>query len=774
METIAFPHLSKPLPLESPARPGTMPRLLCVDDVQDADVASLRAMTGLARDVQSRPVLLVLGERSTLHRTHRRELAELAGRPHCRTLHMGQLSPTAVARMAARQFGLTLDSGTTAELMQLAGDNLSLLKALLSDYQRLWEGGAVAPSVAEVPGACYREAVLSCYHRSGAEAREVAQAIAVLDEHSTARSLAEVVGTTPENTARTLTALASAGLVAHSRFRHPLAAQAILASIPLQQGSALRRRAATVLRTMGVQAVKVAQVLIAADHTDASWTDFLAQEAAAQALALNDRQLAVRTLWLAVRGMPDGARRAETLSRIAEIQSAADPELCAQCLHEARALIGADALWQKQSSLLSEQMARRGMAAEAVAELEAVAGRLDARRLPAQAELEADRLLLCGDYPALTRTSSARLDDHARTAELSAASNRFAAAWPLVRMLTSEQPDPAAAEAASKAVYASSCTENSAPAVLAALSALLYAKEWKLVHSLTDKLVDEAAVRRAPVWQARFLAIRAEASLGEGRYSDAAAAAEEAMAMLPTPSWGARFGGPLASLLLARVMTGELTDAAERSAQPLPTGSLDTRHGLRFLYARGHLDLARGRAEAALADFLTCGRLLIAWGVDHEHILPWRLAAAGAQLLRGDHEAAVDLVDERNARLEAPGRPMSADEGYRSAREHLYDALAGAVERGELVESIRTLTLDETAPPSERPARYQIEDRFSRYLNKLTFSERKVAMLAATGSSNRVIARSLSLSISTVEQHLTHTYKKLGVAGRQQLRAMIG
>ncbi|MEV3915079.1 helix-turn-helix transcriptional regulator [Streptomyces canus] len=774
METITFPHLSKTLPLESPVRPGTVPRLLCVDDVQDADVASLRAMTGFARDIQSQPVLLVLGERSTLHHTHRRGLAELAGRPYCRTLHMEQLPPTAVVRMAAQQFGLTLSSSSTAELMQLAGDNLSLLKALLADYQRLREGGAVAPSVPQVPGACYREAVLSCYNRSTAEVREVAQAIAVLDEYSTARSLAEVVGTTPENAARTLTALASAGLVANSRFRHPVASQAILSSIPLQQGSALRRRAAIVLRTMGVQAVKVARVLIAADHTDASWTDFLAQEAAAQALALNDRELAVKTLWLAVRGMSDGARRAETLGQIAEIQSADNPEHCAQCLHEARALIGTDALWQKRSSLLSEQMARRGMATEAVAELETLAGRLDARQLSAHAELEADRLLLCGDYPALTRTSSARLDDPVRTTAFSTASNRFAAVWPLVRMLTSEQPDPAAAEAASKALYHSSFTENSAPAVLAGLSALLYAKEWKLVHSLTDKLVDEAAVRRAPVWQARFLAIRAEASLGEGRYSDAAADSEEAMAMLPTPSWGARFGGPLASLLLARVMTGELSDARRGAAQPLPPASLDTRHGLRFLYARGQVNLAEGRAEAALADFLTCGRLMVAWGVDHEHILPWRLAAAGAQLLRGDQEAAVDLVDERNTRLETLGRPMSADEGYRSAREQLYDVLARAVERGELVESIRTLTLNETAPPSARPARYRIEDRFSRYLNKLTFSERKVAMLAATGSSNRVIARSLSLSISTVEQHLTHTYKKLGVAGRQQLRAMIG
>ncbi|MFI6345962.1 LuxR C-terminal-related transcriptional regulator [Streptomyces sp. NPDC050560] len=165
---------------------------------------------------------------------------------------------------------------------------------------------------------------------------------------------------------------------------------------------------------------------------------------------------------------------------------------------------------------------------------------------------------------------------------------------------------------------------------------------------------------------------------------------------------------------------------------------------------------------------------MTAWGVDHEHVLPWRLAAAAAHLVRGDQEAAVDVVDERGANLTADGGPARADDTHRSAREHVYDTLSGGVECGEVIESIRLLTRNEAAPPSPRPARYRIEDRFSRYLDKLTFSERKVAVLAAKGSSNRVIARSLSLSISTVEQHLTHTYKKLGVSGRQQLRAKLG
>jgi DNA-binding NarL/FixJ family response regulator len=45
---------------------------------------------------------------------------------------------------------------------------------------------------------------------------------------------------------------------------------------------------------------------------------------------------------------------------------------------------------------------------------------------------------------------------------------------------------------------------------------------------------------------------------------------------------------------------------------------------------------------------------------------------------------------------------------------------------------------------------------------ELTFSERNVATLAAQGYSNRAIARLLHITASTVEQHLTRAYRKLG------------
>ncbi|WPB87988.1 helix-turn-helix domain-containing protein [Streptomyces malaysiensis] len=51
----------------------------------------------------------------------------------------------------------------------------------------------------------------------------------------------------------------------------------------------------------------------------------------------------------------------------------------------------------------------------------------------------------------------------------------------------------------------------------------------------------------------------------------------------------------------------------------------------------------------------------------------------------------------------------------------------------------------------------------------MTDAERRVAALAAAGQTNREIAEQLFVTASTVEQHLTSVFRKLGVKGRKQL-----
>ncbi len=52
---------------------------------------------------------------------------------------------------------------------------------------------------------------------------------------------------------------------------------------------------------------------------------------------------------------------------------------------------------------------------------------------------------------------------------------------------------------------------------------------------------------------------------------------------------------------------------------------------------------------------------------------------------------------------------------------------------------------------------------------ELTEGEARVARLAASGLTNREIARTLSMSVRTVEGHLSHAYVKLGLRSRTEL-----
>jgi DNA-binding NarL/FixJ family response regulator len=58
-------------------------------------------------------------------------------------------------------------------------------------------------------------------------------------------------------------------------------------------------------------------------------------------------------------------------------------------------------------------------------------------------------------------------------------------------------------------------------------------------------------------------------------------------------------------------------------------------------------------------------------------------------------------------------------------------------------------------------------------LDALTASERRVAALAADGLTNKEIAQALFVTVRTVQVHLQHAYRKMGVESRQELtRAM--
>lgn len=56
----------------------------------------------------------------------------------------------------------------------------------------------------------------------------------------------------------------------------------------------------------------------------------------------------------------------------------------------------------------------------------------------------------------------------------------------------------------------------------------------------------------------------------------------------------------------------------------------------------------------------------------------------------------------------------------------------------------------------------------------ISAAERRVAELAARAMTNQEISDVLAITVSTVEQHLTRVYRKLGIRGRAQLAAKLG
>ena len=86
----------------------------------------------------------------------------------------------------------------------------------------------------------------------------------------------------------------------------------------------------------------------------------------------------------------------------------------------------------------------------------------------------------------------------------------------------------------------------------------------------------------------------------------------------------------------------------------------------------------------------------------------------------------------------------------------------GAQARGANVLAQRAR--DELRAVGARPRRVALTG-----VDALTGAERRVADLAAEGLTNRQIARTLVVSLATVETHLRHVFQKLDIASREQL-----
>ena len=133
------------------------------------------------------------------------------------------------------------------------------------------------------------------------------------------------------------------------------------------------------------------------------------------------------------------------------------------------------------------------------------------------------------------------------------------------------------------------------------------------------------------------------------------------------------------------------------------------------------------------------------------------------------HEA-VDALERSPARLELAGAQVELGAALR--RDGQRTAARAPLRSGlQLADASGAATLAETARREELRGATGARPRRAAWTgaDALTPTERRVAQLAAEGLTNTQIAQALFVTPKTIQTHLAHTYRKLGIGSRREL-----
>ena len=783
------------------------PVLLVVDDAHVADAASLRAMAYLARRVSELGVALVLGAQPPTAPTASPLVDALREAEATTVLRPAPLSRDGIGALVRCRFPGAPDPSFTAACHEVTGGNPLLVHALLAAV--LEAGGDVdgtgASAVAELAPAVVATFVARRLHEAGAEAAAVARAVALLDGRAELRHVVAVTGLDAAAVAHGAETLVAVRLLHPGRpltFAHSLFAQATAERTDPAERHRGHRRAADALAADGAGPELVAAHLL---HTEALGDPETVAPAACGGPCRPGQGCPGHRHDLP----PAGRRRAtaapERPAVLHELGAATArvsyregvallEEAFAVAMHPHRrgliALELAHALsvtlaFERALAVLDEARAGLDDGSELATELAAATvglARRDPTRRAAAAELTRalrrdGRLPRRGGPALLATTALDALQTEADTTAVDLAHEALAAT------LREHTPDPGVILPATMVLVA---IDHLDPVRACAESILASARRRGSTYDFTA-----ASVLRA---QTRYLQgdlVEAEA---DARLADALAVEHEARsARRYTVAW----------LVIVLVERGLVDEAREALAASGVRGDLAY-----LLAARARLHLALGRPAEAVDDFVACGARLAHRGIHHPGVLPWQAGVASALHRLGRDAEAVGAADEavRVARRFAAPRALAVALRVRGlvsgtteplreavvlleptpARLELARArvdLGAALRRANHRAEARTeLALgqdlarrcgadplvgragEELRAAGARPRRLAVTGA-----DALTASERRVAELAADGLTNRDVAQALFVTTKTVETHLGHVYRKLGVTGRDEL-----
>ncbi|MEU2618616.1 LuxR C-terminal-related transcriptional regulator [Streptomyces sp. NPDC007157] len=788
------------------------PLLVAVDDVHLADAPSHRWLVESARHIDRLPILLVVGERSQYDLDPPTPgFAHTLPPALVRTHTLAPLTPQAAAGRVRDAFP-GADRAWVEDCVRAAAGSPLLLRALLDDLREARHTAVPTTTAALYPGA-YPAAVHWWLDSAGAATTEVARALAVLEENTGAALpeidltplLAELAGADPTRVAGWLTAMTNLGLLTpgpdgRPHYPHPLLRDAVLAGVPAARRGAVHRAIAEAMLRQDAPAEAVARQLLATGPVTAPWAVPLLQDATALALFDGRAADAVGYLRRALEEPLSDDRRQRLLTELGSLEYAAPRSSAAiPRLAEAVRLPAAPQDRVRAAVALGTALTGRGRTRKAVELLRSVDGELNdhpdlVRTLHTATVLlsDQDQEIRQEVYRRLSETAErspelvgsagqALLVRHAASAGLTSARD----AMRRLRTLLAEPADP--------------LTEPFLVGTAATVA------QWADELDEADRLVARGLAGQRPdllhpMHQA-LLNSRSDISAARADYTRPTAVPESV-----TP------GNAHAHTLIALVETGRTAQAESLVAGLDLREAPDSWELNRFLYARGVVRAAAGDPAAALHDFLECGRRQAAREVTSPVVTPWRTAAAECRLALGRPLEAIALAEEELRLARVWGTPRTVGRalrvlgtatGGRRGLELAEEAVAllrgggpaGTEPALALLALGRQLTaageavrardcLREAVAYAERLGAVRLVELAEGMLRKggarsprrrtgaasLTGSERRIAELAAEGRTNVEIAALLHLARRTVETHLTHTYKKLGIRRRADLR----
>jgi class 3 adenylate cyclase/tetratricopeptide (TPR) repeat protein len=802
------------------------PVLLCVDDAQWADPASLRWLVYLARRLEGVPVAVVVAVRSG-ETDGSTELLEAVRSEASETVVPRPLTEAASASVVRAALGSSADAIFCRACHETTEGNPFLLSELVSALARgdVEASAAGARRVRQLGPSAVARSVLLRLSRLPTEATTLARAVAVLDTDADVHLAAAVAGIDAARAVAAAESLVRSQILAAGeplRFAHPILRAAVYEELPLSRRALEHRRAAEVLasRNPDRAAVHLLSTVPAGDPWVAEQLLHAGERAAAR--GATDAAAALLDRCLAEPPPPPLVARAH-LARGRTAQLAADHATTRRALAKAVELSDDPVVRARAAAEVAVSWFLGGDLEEATRALTDAVEALPEDAAQSRAEIALARTMLEVSAPSVpAAVVGSSLKELIATADPSWPSYPLFAALGLFTPYFAADVDfedvawlLPAARRLDAAVEVRGTDAHHLQAAIA-ISALLVGGEIEAVRKACDSWVRRAREQGAMALLITALVLRARIRIVAGRLLEAEADAREAVQL------SALFGTPLArrlamgSQLWALTELGRL-DEADRMLDD--TGlcgavSLGTIQDVMFMAQRARLRLGQHRVAQAVGDMDAADRWISGRGISRS-IPYWAYASRPEFLLAaGRAEEATAAAREGLANLgklppvyrglvwRSSGIVIGGDEGidllraacaglavspmpveharallglggalrrakYRAdAREPLARAmeLAHACGAQLLVEATR----EELVATGARPRRLVRSG-----IAALTPSELRVAKLAAEGMSNPQIAQQLFVTRRTVETHVAAILRKLDLKGRAGIAAAL-